>query len=103
MPEGKASKGATLSLEARDVAVGDGKTKVMELLPIPRLAVGALSFEAEAREGDIKISKFGAGGKDVELSRRRSHPTICELAMESGCLTSTSSSRSTTATGRRTT
>jgi type II secretion system protein N len=84
MPEGKASKGAgTLSLEARDVAVGDGKTKVMGLLPIPRLAVGALSFEAEAREGVIKISKFGAGGKDVELSGD-GRIQMRELATESG-------------------
>jgi type II secretion system protein N len=68
MPEGKATKGnGTIKLEAADVAVGDGKTKIKGTLALPRLTVGTLSLEAEAREGVMKITKFAAGGKDLEL------------------------------------
>ncbi len=69
LPEGKASKGSgTVNLEIRDLAVGDGKAKIKGLLELPKLTIGALKFDAEAKEGILKVSKFGAGGKDVELS-----------------------------------
>jgi type II secretion system protein N len=69
LPEGKASKGSgTVNLEIRDLAVGDGKAKIKGLLELPKLTVGALKFDAEAKEGILKVSKLAAGGKDVELS-----------------------------------
>lgn len=73
MPEGKASKGnGTISLEARDVSVGDGKAKLVigmlkDGLPLAKLSLGTLTFNAEAREGIIKVTKFGASGKDLDL------------------------------------
>ncbi len=69
MPEGKASKGSgSVSLEGQDVAIGDGKAKLKGALDWPSLAIGTLTFTAEAKDGQMKITKFGAGGKDLELS-----------------------------------
>lgn len=69
MPEGKASKGSgTIDLEGTDVAIGDGKAKLKGALEMPKLVVGALTFTAEAKDGVLKITKFSAGGKDLELS-----------------------------------
>jgi len=68
LPEGKASKASgAVSLEAKDVAVGDGKAKIKGALALPKLEVGALTFAAEAKEGTLKITKLVAGGKDVEV------------------------------------
>jgi len=68
MPEGKASKGSgSISLDLKDVSVGDGKAKIKGALALPKVDVGALSFEAEAKDGVLKITKLVAGGKDVEL------------------------------------
>ena len=69
MPEGKASKGSgTVNLEVADTAIGDGKAKLKSALDWPKLAVGQLTFTAEAKDGVLKVTKFSAGGKDLELS-----------------------------------
>ncbi len=68
MPEGKASKASgAVSLEAKDVSVGDGKAKIKGALALPKLDVGTLSISAEAKDGILKITKLAAGGKDVEV------------------------------------
>ena len=68
MPEGKASKaGGALSLEAKDVTVGDGKAKIKGALALPRMDVGTLTLAAEAKEGILRITRLVAGGKDVEV------------------------------------
>ena len=69
LPEQKASKGTgTVTLEVADVAIGDGKAKLKNALDWPKLAVGALSLTAEAKDGVLKLTKLSAGGKDLELS-----------------------------------
>lgn len=69
LPEGRASKGnGKLNLELRDVAVGDGKAKLKGLLALPRMAIGNITIEGEAKDGILKISKVAAGGQDVELA-----------------------------------
>lgn len=69
LPEGKASKGSgVVNLEIDDLAIGDGKAKIKGLLELPKLTVGTLKFEAEAKEGILKVGKLGATGKDLELS-----------------------------------
>jgi len=69
LPEGKASKGSGIvNLEIGDLAVGDGKAKIKGLLELPKLTVGGLKFEAEAKEGILKVAKLAANGKDLELS-----------------------------------
>jgi type II secretion system protein N len=68
LPEGKASKGTgKVSLEIRDVAIGDGKAKLKGALEWPKMSVGQLTFEADAKEGVLKVTKFEAKGKDLEL------------------------------------
>ena len=69
MPEGKASKGSgVVNVEVSDTAIGDGKAKLKNALDWPKLNVGQLTFNAEAKEGVLKVTKFSAGGKDLELS-----------------------------------
>jgi type II secretion system protein N len=69
LPEGKASKATgSLSLETKDVAVGDGKAKLKGLLALPRLVIGGLTIAGDAKEGTLKLSKLAAGGKDLELA-----------------------------------
>ena len=83
LPEGKASKGTgTVDLEIRDVAIGDGKAKLKNALDWPKLSVGNLAFQAEAKEGQLKVSKFGASGKDLEL-QGEGKVQMRELATES--------------------
>ncbi len=68
LPESKASKGTgAIALDLSDVAVGDGKAKLKGQLPLPRLVVGDVKIAAEAKDGQIKISKLAASGKDLEL------------------------------------
>jgi type II secretion system protein N len=70
MPEGKASKATgALSIDAKDVAVGDGKAKIKNVpLALPRLMIGPLAVAGEAKDGVLKLSKLSAGGKDLELA-----------------------------------
>jgi len=85
MPEGKATKGSgSVELEAHDVAVGDGKAKLQGQFALPRMAVGTLSFSADAKEGVLKITKLAAGGKDLEL-QGDGRIQMRELAPESIC------------------
>jgi type II secretion system protein N len=69
MPDEKASKGSgTITLTATDVTVGDGK-KTLKAVPIavPKLNVGTLTFEGEANEGVMKITKVSASGGDLDV------------------------------------
>jgi type II secretion system protein N len=85
MPDGKASKGSgAVSLEAKDVAVGDGKAKIKGALALPRVDVGALTLSADAKDGVLKIGKFVAGGKDVDV-QGEGRIMMRELATESLC------------------
>jgi type II secretion system protein N len=70
MPEGKASKATgALTVDAKDVAVGDGKAKMKNVpLALPRLVIGPLAVAGEAKDGVLKLSKLSAGGKDLELA-----------------------------------
>jgi type II secretion system protein N len=68
LPEGKVSKSnGSIAIEATDMAVGDGKAKLMGQLAVPRLNVGTFNMDAEIKEGTMKISKLGASGKDVDF------------------------------------
>jgi type II secretion system protein N len=72
MPEGRLSKAnGSVSLEAKNVAVGDGKAKlslgIWGALTVPQVDVGTLTIAADAKDGVVKLTKFVAGGKDVEL------------------------------------
>lgn len=67
-PDPKANKGGgTVALSIRDLAVGDGKTKIKGALALPRMQVGTLDFTADGKDGAFKVTKLAAGGKDVEV------------------------------------
>ncbi len=68
LPEGKAAKGAgVVALEARDVAVGDAKAKIKGTIALPRVDVGTLTLAAEAKDGLLKVTKFVAVGRDLDV------------------------------------
>jgi type II secretion system protein N len=85
MPEQKASKGTgAVSLDIKDTVVGDGKAKIKDAVALPRLDVGTITFAAEAKDGVLKITKFVAGGRDLEL-QGDGRITMRELAIDSLC------------------
>lgn len=68
LPEGKPTKGTgSVALEVTGMTVGDGKAKLKGALALPKVDVGTFAFSGEGKDGVLKITKFGAGGKDVEL------------------------------------
>jgi type II secretion system protein N len=85
MPDGKASKGSgTVSLEMKDVSVGDGKAKLKGALALPRIDVGTVTLSGEAKDGTLKFTKLVAGGKDVEL-QGEGRIVMREMATDSIC------------------
>jgi type II secretion system protein N len=85
MPDGKASKATgVVSLEAKDVAVGDGKAKIRGTLALPRVDVGAITLAADAKDGVLKLTKLVAGGRDVEV-QGDGRITMRDLATDSLC------------------
>lgn len=85
MPEGKASQATgELDFKVAGVTIGDGKKKLKGLMALPKIDIGDLEFSAEAAEGVLKISKFGATGKDVELDGG-GRIQMREMAMQSVC------------------
>jgi type II secretion system protein N len=85
MPEGKASKAnGSVSLETEGLAIGDGKAKLKGALALPRLNVGTLSFGGEAKDGVLRVTKFGATGRDVEV-QGDGRVQLREIATESNC------------------
>jgi type II secretion system protein N len=86
MPEGKLSKASgAVSLDAKDVSVGDGKAKIKGApLALPKIEVGGLTFAADAKDGMLKVGKFAAGGKDLEL-QGDGRITLRETAGDSLC------------------
>jgi type II secretion system protein N len=68
MPEGRLSKGTgDVSLDAKGTAVGDGKAKLKGALALPRIDVGTMTIAADVKDGVMKISKFVASGRDVDV------------------------------------
>ena len=85
MPGAKASNGnGSVSIEVRDLVVGDGKAKFKGALVIPPINVGVVTLAAEAKSGTLKISKLSAGGRDVEL-QGEGRVMMREVVSESVC------------------
>lgn len=73
LPEGKASKGnGSVNLEVREMYAGNAKGLTIKAgfapVTLPRLKVGTLSVTGEAKDGVLKLTKFGATGGDVDVS-----------------------------------
>jgi type II secretion system protein N len=68
LPEARASKATgSVTIEASDLAIGDGKAKLQGILALPRLVIGSLTITGDAKDGVVKVSKVSAGGRDVEI------------------------------------
>lgn len=68
VPEGKFAKAdGEFDLAITDLAVGDGKVKVLDTIALPRLRAGDVVFKAQAKGGRLNIEKFEAKGADLEL------------------------------------
>ena len=69
MPERKAHKASgSLAFNVTDLAAGDGEAKILDQIALPKLNVGALDLEADVKDGTLRLTKFGAGGQDIELA-----------------------------------
>jgi hypothetical protein len=67
-PDGKFNKAdGALEVSAKEVTVGDGKTKIQGLIALPEAKLGELVLSAEATDGVLKITKMSANGADLEL------------------------------------
>ncbi len=60
----------TLELVVEDVVLGDGKTKIRDLVALPPVRAGQLTLSAEVTEGRVKIGRLDAKGPDLEMSLR---------------------------------
>jgi type II secretion system protein N len=68
MPEGQPTKASgVMSFESKATAVGDGKAKLKGALALPRIDVGTITLAADVKDGVVKLTKFIAGGKDLDL------------------------------------
>jgi type II secretion system protein N len=87
MPEGASSKAVgAISFESKDTTVGDGKAKLKGALALPRVDVGTITFGADVKDGVVKITKFVAAGKDLDLQgdgrvtlRDQTAESLCDL------------------------
>ena len=68
LPEGKLSKAeGKVDLKFSALSAGDGKTKVLNAIALPKVEVGDLTLKATATAGGLKIDQLSASGKDLEL------------------------------------
>ena len=68
LPEGKIAKATgSIALTIQDLAVGDGKAKIKDMIALPRLVVGDLELTCDVAEGRVSITKFEAAGNDLDF------------------------------------
>jgi type II secretion system protein N len=66
--EGKWSKSnGSLDLKVANVVLGDGKAKLMGKATLPPAQLGDFEVAGKFTDGVLKLEKFGASGKDVEV------------------------------------
>jgi type II secretion system protein N len=73
LPEGKAAKAnGNLALDVKDMAAGTEKELTVKTpmgpFTLPRLKVGQLTINGEAKDGQLKLSKVSSSGGDVDLN-----------------------------------
>jgi type II secretion system protein N len=68
LPDSKLSKAeGKVDLTFSGLSAGDGKTKVLNAIALPKVEVGDLTLKATAVAGVLKIDQLGAAGKDLDL------------------------------------
>lgn len=73
LPEGKASKAnGKVTLEIRDMFAGTEKELALKTplgpFTLPRLKIGTVNVDGEAKDGVLKIAKVSASGGDVDVT-----------------------------------
>jgi len=73
LPEGKASKGnGVIALELRELNAGTAKELTIKTpmgpFTLPRLKIGNVQINGEAKDGNLKITKVSASGGDVDVT-----------------------------------
>ncbi|HVH42017.1 MAG TPA: type II secretion system protein GspN [Labilithrix sp.] len=75
LPEGKASKGnGNIALELKELNAGSSKEKELTIktpmgpFTLPRLKVGNLTINGDAKDGVLKIAKLAGTGGDVDVN-----------------------------------
>ena len=68
LPEGKLSKAeGKVDLKFSGLSAGDGKTKVLNAIALPKVEVGDLTLKATATAGGLKVDELNAAGRDLDL------------------------------------
>ena len=68
LPEGKLSKAeGKVDLKVAALSAGDGKTKVLNAIALPKVEVGDLTLKATATAGGLKVDQLSAAGRDLDL------------------------------------
>ena len=68
LPEGKLSRAeGKVDLKFLGLSAGDGKTKVLNAIALPKVEVGDLTLKATATAGGLKVDQLSAAGKDLDL------------------------------------
>ncbi|MEP7051413.1 MAG: type II secretion system protein GspN [Pseudomonadota bacterium] len=68
LPEGKLSKAeGKIDLKLAGLSAGDGKTKVLNAIALPKVELGDLTLQATATAGNLKIDQFSSAGRDLDL------------------------------------
>ena len=68
LPESKLSKAeGKVELKFSGLSAGDGKTKVLNAIALPKVEVGDLTLKATAAAGNLKVDQLSAAGKDLDL------------------------------------
>ena len=73
LPEGKASKGnGVIALELRELNAGTAKELTIKTpmgpFTLPRLKIGNVQINGEAKDGNLKSTKVSAAGGDVDVT-----------------------------------
>lgn len=51
-----------------DLSIGDGKAKIRNLMALPKITLGEVTLDAEAKDGSLRINKMEAASKDIEFT-----------------------------------
>ncbi len=57
----------TIELKIADLTLGDGKTKIRDMIALPTVRAGQFTMKADVTEGTLKLSELSTKGPDLEV------------------------------------
>jgi type II secretion system protein N len=57
----------TIELTITDLVLGDGKTKIRDMIALPKVRGGTFTLKADVTEGTVKITELTMKGPDLEV------------------------------------